>query len=421
MGKCGKHLRLSRVAIFIAILALLSSCAAPKVAPLTSSGNQFGTSVDEAKLIADGKRLQEDLARKGMLLEAEEMTDYIERVGRPLVPPESKGSVDIHFNILRTPEINAYAVSSGDIYLSVGLLARLENEAELAEVIGHEITHVVLRHGLTALETRRSNIIAAHIADLFLFGTSIAYFPFLASNAHFSREQEQEADKCGMEAIIRNGYDPDAAIKIFVVMQEIKKGEEVEGSAYSSHPTNRQREEVLRILFNTKLGKSSDQPGRIGESDYAKFRGQIMEENLELKLTSRQYELAREAAGKAASLLTAAPWPHFYQGEAYRQMADDPKGAARENAWLYGRKDQEKISAEFENKRDENYSNAERAYLKALEIDGAYMPAVRGLGLVYLRKGNNKAARDKLSQYLASSNKIKDKQYIANLLKGVPQ
>lgn len=237
---------LQRTILAAASVVLLFGCAASKVAPLTSSGNQFGTSEDEAKLIADGKRLHEDVSRKGMLLEAEELTSYIERVGRPLAPPESTGSVDIRFNILRTTEVNAYAVSSGNIYLSVGLLARLENEAELAEVMAHEITHVVLRHGLTALETRRSNIIAAHIADLFLFGTSIAYLPFLASNAYYSREQEQEADKYGMEAIIRSGYDPDAAIKIFAVMQEVKKGDEIAGSAYSSHPTNRQREEILR-------------------------------------------------------------------------------------------------------------------------------------------------------------------------------
>lgn len=421
MGKWGVGPQLSCVAIFAASSLLLFGCAAPRVVPLTSSGNQFGASADEAKLIADGKRLHEDIARKGMLLETKEMTTYIEHVGRPLVPPESASSVDIHFHILRTPEVNAYAVASGDIYLSVGLLARLENEAELAAVMGHEITHVVLRHGLTALETRRSNIIAAHIADLFLFGTSIAYLPFLASNAHYSREQEQEADKCGMEAIIHNGYDPDTAIKLFSVMQEVKKGEEIEGSAYSSHPTNRQREEILRALLNTKPEKPSDQPGRIREAEYAKFRGQIMEENLELKLTSRQYELAREAAEKAAGLLPLVPWPHYYQGEAYRQMADDPKGAARENAWLYGKKGLDAISGEFEHKRDENYANAERAYLKALEIDRAFMPAVRGLGLVYLKKGDNKSAREKLSHYLAVSGEIRDKQYVSNLLKGISQ
>jgi beta-barrel assembly-enhancing protease len=230
---------LSYTTLFAVNAIFLSGCAAPRAMPLTSAENHFGSSADEAKLIADSRRLHDDLVRKGMLLETETLTAYIERVGRPLVPDEASNVVDIHFNILRTPEVNAYAAPSGYVYLSVGLLARLENEAELAAVIGHEITHVVLRHSLSALETRRSNIIAAHITDLFLFGTSIAYFPFLASNAHYSRDQEQEADRYGMEAIIRNGYDPQEAIKVFVVMQEIKKGEEIEGSAYSSHPTNR--------------------------------------------------------------------------------------------------------------------------------------------------------------------------------------
>lgn len=410
-----------RTVFFVASFLLLFGCAAPKVAPLTASGNQFGSSADEAKLIDSGKRLHEEFVRKGMLLETEALAAHVERIGRPLVPPESVGIVDIRFHILRTPEVNAYALSNGDIYLSVGLLARLENDAQLAEVIGHEITHVVLRHGLTAMETRRSNIVAAHIADLFLFGTSIAYFPFLASNAHYSREQEQEADKYGMEAIIRAGYDPNEALKIFTTMQEVKKGEEIEGSAYSSHPSNRRREEALKVFLKTKEGDPSNPQGRTGEKEYAEFRGRIMVENIELKLTARQYELAKETAEKAAGLLPDAPWPYFYQGEACRLMADDPKGASRENAWLYGRKDIEAITTEFESKRDENYVNAQNAYLKGLEIDHGFLPAERGLGLVYLKKGDNKTAREHLSRYLAGGNEIKDRQYIVNLMKEISQ
>jgi tetratricopeptide (TPR) repeat protein len=144
-------------------------------------------------------------------------------------------------------------------------------------------------------------------------------------------------------------------------------------------------------------------------------------ENIELKLMSRQYELAKEAAENAVSLLPNAPWPYFYQGEAYRQMADDPKGAARESAWLYGRKDQDVIASEFESKRDENYTNAEKAYFKALSIDSSFFRSERGLGMVYLRQGNNKEARARLSRYMASNSEVKDRQYISNLIRGIPQ
>ena len=85
------------VFLFIAV-AMLSGCAAPRAIPLTSSGNQFGASADEAKLIAEGKRLHEDLVRKGMLLESEAMVAYIEHVGRPLVPPETASTIDIRFS-----------------------------------------------------------------------------------------------------------------------------------------------------------------------------------------------------------------------------------------------------------------------------------------------------------------------------------
>jgi len=134
----------------------------------------YGQTEEEKRLLARAKELDQELDRKGMLLETPALLNYVRSIGQPLVPKEAAGIVDFKFHILRSPVVNAFALPNGSIYLSVGLLARLENEAELAQVMGHEIAHVVLRHGLKVYETNRANIVAAHIADLFLFGTSIA-------------------------------------------------------------------------------------------------------------------------------------------------------------------------------------------------------------------------------------------------------
>lgn len=411
--------RLKTLAVSSSIIALLA-CAPPPIASLTEAGHGFGTSEEEKKLLSQARRLHEDLDRKGLLLEDPELNRYIEQVGRPLVPKGAADFVDLRFYVLRLSVVNAFALPNGDIYLTVGLLARLDSEAELAQVQGHEISHVVLRHSLKTYESRRSSFITANIADLFLLGTSIAYFPLMTSLASYSREQEQEADKAGMQSALAAGYDSDAMMEIFVALKEVKKGEEIESSAYSSHPSNAERATVLRSLIQSGQ-LAAPGSGKKGNAEYVPLRTRLMAENIELKLNARQYELARDAADSAMSLQKDAAWPRYYRGEACRKMGDDPKGTAREHAWLYGKTNDEALVTEFEKRRNEFYASAEQAYRQALAIDPNYVRAERGLGLVHLRRGENEAARARLGSYLARNKDAPDRQYLNNLLKGIGQ
>jgi predicted Zn-dependent protease len=399
------------------MLAFTAGCATPNIPSLTSGEAKFGQSEEEKRLLARAREFDQELDRKGMLLETPTLVNYVRSVGQPLIPKEATGIVDFRFHILRSPVVNAFALPNGSIYLSVGLLARLENEAELAQVMGHEIAHVVLRHGLKVSETNRSSIVAAHIADLFLFGTSIAYLPYLASVASYSREQEEEADRSGLQAIATHGYSPDEAIHVFDRIQEVKNGEALEGSWYSSHPSNKQRADALRELVRT--GAIARQQPKAGNTPYREFVGQIAVENIQLKLNARQYELALDAANRLLAENPKSAQFHFYKGEAYRHMADDPKGAAREHGWIYGKSFNDKLVAELESRRNEFYQSAEDAYRQALTLDSRLSMAERGLGLVYLGRGEHDAARERLTTYLAQNKNISDRDYINNLLKGI--
>ena len=408
---------------FVGMLALCgvvlcAGCATPNVSALTAANNDFGQSADEKKLLSQAKNFRDDLDRKGMLLETPALLAYVERVAHPLIPADINGDVHFAFHILRSPIVNAFALPDGNIYLSVGLLARLENDAELAQVIGHEIGHVVLRHALKGYQTNRSQMVAAHIADLVLFGTSIAYLPYIASVASYSREQEEEADRFGLRAIAENGYSLAAGIHIFDVLNEVKKTESIEGSWYSSHPSNKERAAVL-----TKLTQSgavmSLQPGKTGDDTYPLFALQLLQENIRLKLNARQYELAADAAKRGLSTKNDSPWFYYYQGEAYRNMAEDPKGAAREHAWIYGKTYNDSLVADFEKRKPEFSDVAEQAYQQALRLDGKLVLAERGLGLLYLRNGNLSAARANLTAYLAQQADIADRQYINHLLEEI--
>ncbi|MHB1233049.1 MAG: M48 family metalloprotease [Burkholderiales bacterium] len=401
----------------IFLCCVLAGCATPNIPALTSGDAKYGQTEDEKKLLARAKAFDQELDRKGLLLETPALVNYVQGIGQPLIPKAAAGIADFKFHILRSPVVNAFALPNGSIYLSVGLLARLDNEAELAQVMGHEIAHVVLRHGLKVYETNRSSIVAAHIADLLLFGTSIAYLPYLASVASYSREQEEEADRYGLREVAAQGYSPDEALHVFDRIQEVKKGEGLEGSWYSSHPSNKQRLEALREMVRT--GAIPRQQSKVGNTPYREFVGQIAIENIQLKLNARQYELALDAANRGLAENPKSAQFYFYKGEAYRHMADDPKGAAREHGWIYGKPFNDKLVAEFETRRGECYRSAEDAYRQALALDSHLPMAERGLGLVYLGRGENDAAREKLTAYLAQNKNISDREYISNLLKGI--
>lgn len=418
-NQCCTGARPFRSGVIGFLVVALCACAGPNVPALTASEPQFQKSPEEKKLIARAAAIDRDLDQKGMLLNDPALLGYVSRIGHALVPPSAASHVTFNFHILRSPVVNAFALPNGSIYLSVGLLDRMENEAELAQVLGHEIAHVVLRHGLKVSESNRSSIVAAHIADLFLFGTSLAYLPYLASVASYSREQEEEADRFGLNAVASYGYSPEDALHIFDSMKVVKKGEALDGSWYSSHPSNQARLDALQTMLRS--GKVTQQQPAKAVADYRAVLAPIAAENIRLKLHARQYELALDAANRTLADTPRSASMQYYKGEAYRHMAEDPAGAAREHAWIYGKSFNDKLTAEFEQRRREFYDAAEAAYQEALRLDTTMPMAQRGLGLVNLGRGENAAAREQLTAYLTQNPAVQDRDYISNLLKGINQ
>lgn len=418
MGGVPAAVRIRRHCRALLIGMGLSSCVTTNVAPLTDSGHRFAMTPEEKKLLDGANRVYAEFDKKGLLLDEPELQAYVNRIATPLIPASTVGVISFRFRILRMPVANAFAMPNGDIYFTVALLARLESEAEFAQVAAHEIAHTVLRHGLKRSENQKSSMIAAHIADLFLFGTSIAYLPYALSAASFSRENEVEADSWGIVKIAEQGYAPSAALEVFNSMNELKKSEEIEGSAYSSHPTSQERKHMLAAQISA-LKPSTD--GRVGKDAYRSFRNRLMRENLELKLNIRQYEIAADIAKAAAVTDPASAWPLYYAGEAYRLMGEDPKGAAREQAWLYGKRNDLELETQIAARKNEFFDQAIESYQAALKKDRDFTFANRGLGIVQLRKGDKLSAQASLNKYLNSGKMLKDKPYILNLLKETEQ
>ena len=400
--------------IALAALLALVGCVPGNERPDTTEETAAAENPDERRLMAEADRAVAEIESKGLLLNDPGLEDYVRRVAARVVPPGS-GATPLTFHVLRDPAINAFAFPNGHIYVTLGLLARMRNEAQLAFILGHEAAHVQERHSVESLKDRRTKVVAAHIADLMLLGTSVAYIPFAASMASYSREMESEADAVGVRLAAAAGYSLPAALDVFQMLDEVKSAEAVRGSIYQDHPGNRRRAEALRALI--ARGEIVVRgAGEEGAERYAAIKSGIVHQNLELKLRAGQYELSADAANFALREQPDDPWLYYYRGEAQRRSGADPKGAAREHAWLYGKRMSDELVQEFEGKREGAFAAANSDFEKALALDPKFLHAFRGLGLIAHARGEPAAARVALQHYLSMGEGVRDARYIRSLL-----
>jgi predicted Zn-dependent protease len=174
-------------------------------------GDQFGLQLTRIS-DAEEAQLGSDLARSVLSFypPLPSWQPYVEDVGRALTPHVRRKGVQYRFHALDSPDINAFALPGGHVFIFRGLLETLQTEAELASVLGHEIAHVDARHCVEryqyAVRLKRYGVgTVGKIADLARFLITAGYAQY----------QELEADGQGMRMSIETGYDPTAATAVF--------------------------------------------------------------------------------------------------------------------------------------------------------------------------------------------------------------
>lgn len=243
------------------LMAGLCACATVEN-PVT--GRAERSVMDERTEIAEGRKAhQEVLAEYGELRD-ERLQQYVREVGRRLAQHSHRAALEWTFTVVDSPDINAFALPGGYVYVTRGIMAYLESEADLAGVMGHEIGHVTARHGAqraTRQQTAGLGVLAATVLGAVLesrgvggagdFAQQISQGVAVGYIAKYSREQELQADKLGAEYLARTGYDPRNMVDVIQVLagQERFAAEQAreegraprESSWLDSHPTNEQR------------------------------------------------------------------------------------------------------------------------------------------------------------------------------------
>lgn len=196
------------------------------------------------------------------------LTVYVNSVGQKLAAVSDR-KLPYEFVVLNNSTPNAWALPGGKLAINRGLLLELDNEAELAAVLGHEIVHAAARHGAKGMERGmllQGALLATGVAfadhDYVSQIVGGAQLAATLINQKYSRNAEREADFYGMKYMSRAGYDPEAAVSLqetFLRLSEEKRQDWLTG-LFSSHPPSRERVEANREnarLLPTKglLGK----------------------------------------------------------------------------------------------------------------------------------------------------------------------
>jgi len=221
-----------------------------------SLGNWYSIDTD----IKVGKQYAMVVESSARMIQDPVITEYIDRLGQNLVR-NSDAKVPFTIKVVDSDDINAFALPGGFFYVNTGLILAADNEAELAGVMAHEISHVVLRHATREM-TRANYVSYATIPLIFVINswgvyeaTNIAMSLALpVTFMKFSRDFEAQADYFGLQYMYKAGYDPQAFIAFFEKVKALEK--EKPGAlakAFATHPQTPDRilksqEEIRDVL-----------------------------------------------------------------------------------------------------------------------------------------------------------------------------
>lgn len=237
--------------------------------PLTPGFNLFSRDQD----IELGREASRQILAKNPVTNDAFLQEYVNRIGQRLAsqPEARKSGFQFRFTVVSNPILNAYAVPGGSMFIHTGLLRGVKSEAELAGVMSHEMSHVILRHGTNQLSKQNLLRLPAAFAqemvgDDTLIGrltqAGIA-FGFQSAALRFSRADESEADALGCHLMAEAGYDPEALARFFSRLNE-QGMHAVEFLSDHPNPDRRSEaiEEEIEAMPRRNYGYDTGQFGR---------------------------------------------------------------------------------------------------------------------------------------------------------------
>ncbi len=320
---------------------------------------------------------EQALNKSGLIYEEPDLERYLNRIVRNLQPSDLHGELSFRVKVIKDPHLNAFAFPDGAIYVNTGMLARIENEAQLATILAHEMAHALRRHALKILRALKDRA-AARVA---------IQEGFTQSAGPYSRSLEQEADRVGLELMINAGYNPQEGVELFGHLENESMKEKIhEPFVSETRPSLRDRMRNFEAFLHAR-GYAGMSGIKHREIFLLKTKGALLE-NARLDLKLGRFTAARREAEKYLRIAPCDAKAVYLLGEVSR---------------LRG--------------RDGGIHRARAFYEKAISMDPSYAEPYRALGLIQYKAGEMVLARKSFQRCLLLSPHRPDVAYIQGYLR----
>jgi predicted Zn-dependent protease len=196
---------------------------------------------------------QQMAARHGGLFPDQGLQNYMDQVGQRIVQRSSasKSPYTYEFHLLRDPQtVNAFALPGGQVFITAALLGQMKSEAQLAGVFGHEVGHVVGRHGAEHLA--KQQLAASGGQDGGQGAAAIAQAANQLVDLRYGREDESESDRLGLQFMLDAGYDPRGILEVMQILAK-SAGSGRQPEFLSSHPDPGNRFQALKAAIQKRF------------------------------------------------------------------------------------------------------------------------------------------------------------------------
>ncbi len=360
---------------------VLAACSNAPVRDLDAGSDAANLTEDQSRLWYAAENLEQTIRKRNLTFENDILEAYVQSVMDRLYP-EFVGTLKV--KLLDSPHLNAFCLPNGHIYFNTGLLARLDNEAQLATILAHEASHFIRQH---SLRQRNSADGAVMVGITLTALTGIPLSGTLLTEgilSGYSRTYERQADGDGYARIVASGYDPREAAKTFKkLLDEVVVLEIEQPFLFSSHPKLQDRIDTFETLAREAPGSD----GTLNAEIFLHHTQSLREFTLTRYLEMNNYKVLLLILGNEELRSRYTVHPDYFLGEAYRLRN------AEGDAEL-----------------------AVKAFSDSTASSPDFAPAYRSMGVLLMKQGKNDEASTAFERYLALSPEAQDRAYVSRYL-----
>lgn len=381
-------MKLSGTILTLLCLGLTGVATAAKVKPI-SELDQLPENESEQNLWDVASKHENNLSNRATTIRDRDMERYLESISDNLLGDSlDRLNISIDFIVVEAPTLTAWVYPYGTIAVHTGLLAGMENEAQLAAVLGHELSHFLQRHSYRELIADKKQsalgkgfgIIATAVVaketgsvNTDLIESTGGLWTNLVTSG-YSRKLEYTADEQGLILMMNGNYSIDESVAAWRALADNNLyGSTDVSRLWSGHPKLDDRIKNLSKEVKKAKRKKNYQAGSVPPlAEYQDGIAPALLANARLDTGERQYARARDQLAKYISVRPDDPEGEFLLGETWRRQA--PEGP--------------------------DYAPRIAAYQRALEIDATFAPAWKELGMAYRQQQEAAEAQVAFENYL---------------------